>query len=97
MGDLHTRAITMGVAQRLLSICGDAPYVVVIAEFRRRFIDANRVDANAIPNCACAVPAAKPLYDEYHQTLREFVDEIRAESGGLGLVFEYSQGGRDRK
>src|SRR5262245_22808113 len=87
ISDLHTRAITMGIAQRLSDICGEAPYVV-LAEFRRRFIDANGVDANAVPNCAYEVPAAKQFYDEYHQTLREFVAEIRAESGGLGLLFD---------
>jgi hypothetical protein len=32
--DLHTREITMGVAQRLLDIFGEAPYVV-IAGFHR--------------------------------------------------------------
>jgi N-formylglutamate amidohydrolase len=85
--DLHTRAITAGVAQRLLNTCGEAPYVV-IAEFRRKYIDANREDANTVPNCAYEVPAAKQFYDEYHQTLREFVNEIRAESGGLGLLLD---------
>jgi N-formylglutamate amidohydrolase len=80
--DLHTREITEGVAQRLLDVFGETPYVV-IAEFDRKFIDANRP-----AECAFEVPAAQPFYDEYHNTLRDFVDEIRAENGGLGLLFD---------
>lgn len=72
--DLQTRAVTEGVAQRLLDICGEAPYVV-IAEFRRRHIDVNRACSDPVPNCAYEVAAAKPFYDEYHQRLREFAIE----------------------
>jgi N-formylglutamate amidohydrolase len=80
--DLHTRQITEGVAQRLLDVFGEAPYVV-IAEFHRQYIDANRPS-----DCGFEVPAAQTFYDEYHNTLRSFVDEIRAENGGLGLLFD---------
>jgi N-formylglutamate amidohydrolase len=80
--DLNTREITVGVAQRMLDIFGQAPHVV-IAEFHRRCIDANRSR-----RCAFEVPAAGKYYDEYHNTLRAFVDEIRAENGGLGLLFD---------
>jgi N-formylglutamate amidohydrolase len=83
--DLHTRAITEGVAQRLLDLFGEAPYVVV-AEFHRKYIDANRADRPQ--NCAYEVPAAQQNYDEYHNTLRGFVNEIRAEDGGLGFLFD---------
>jgi N-formylglutamate amidohydrolase len=80
--DLHTREITAGVAQRLVDVFGEAPYVV-IAEFDRKFIDANRP-----AECAFEVPAAQPYYNEYHNTLRDFVDEIRVENGALGLLFD---------
>jgi N-formylglutamate amidohydrolase len=80
--DLHTREITTGVAQRLLDIFGEAPYVVV-AEFHRKYIDANRERL-----CAYEVSAARKFYDEYHNTVRNFVDEIRAETGGVGLLFD---------
>ncbi len=80
--DLRTRQITEGVAQLLLDISGEAPYVV-IAEFHRKFIDANRS-----PDCAYEDPKAKQFYDEYHNTIRHFVSEIRAENGGLGLLFD---------
>ncbi|MGH8480167.1 MAG: N-formylglutamate amidohydrolase [Gammaproteobacteria bacterium] len=86
--DLHTREITTGVAQRLLDIFGEAPYVV-IAEFHRTYIDANRARecAYEIP-ATDEVPAAQRYYDEYHNTFRDFVNEIRAETGGLGLLFD---------
>jgi hypothetical protein len=80
--DLHTREITEGVAQSLLDVFGEAPYVV-IAEFHRQYIDANRPF-----DCGFEVPAAQPVYDEYHNTVRGFVDEIRSENGGLGLLFD---------
>jgi N-formylglutamate amidohydrolase len=80
--DLHTRQITEGIAQAVLDAVGEAPYVV-IAEFHRRYIDANRS-----PDCAYDDPKAKPYYDEYHTTIRNFVREIRAESGGLGLLVD---------
>lgn len=80
--DLHTREITEGIAQRLLDVFGEAPYVV-IAEFHRQYIDANRP-----LDCGFEVPAGQPFYDEYHNTLRSFVNEIRAENGGLGLLFD---------
>ena len=80
--DLHARPITTGVAQRLLDVFGEAPYVV-IAEFHRKYIDANRSR-----DCAFEHPEAQQYYDEYHNTIREFINEIRAENGGLGLLFD---------
>ncbi len=80
--DLRTREITEGVAQRLLEVYGEAPYVV-IAEFNRQYIDSNRP-----AECGFEVPAAEPFYAEYHGTLRSFVNEIRAENGGLGLLID---------
>jgi len=80
--DLHTRQIAEGVAQLLLDLCGEAPHVV-IAEFHRRYIDANRS-----ADCAYEDPKAKVYYDEYHTTIRSFVSEIRAENGGLGLLLD---------
>ena len=80
--DRSCRAVTRGVAQRLLELCGEAPYVVM-ADFHRKYIDANRS-----ADCAYEVAAARPFYDEYHRTLRDFVDEVRSESGGPGLLFD---------
>lgn len=80
--DLNARVIATGVAQRLLDNCGEAPYVVM-ADFGRKYIDANRSR-----DCAYEVDQAQPFYDEYHDTLRSFIEEIRAENGGLGLLFD---------
>src|SRR5262245_61864778 len=80
--DNHTLEITTRVAQRILDVFGEAPYVV-IAEFHRKYIDANRER-----KCAFEVPAAQKYYDEYHNTIRSFVDDVRVETGGVGLLFD---------
>ena len=82
--DRFTRTITRGVAQLLFDVFGEAPYVV-IANFDRAFIDANR---RARDKCAFEDLNARPFYEEYHNTIRNFVDEIRADNGGLGLLFD---------
>jgi N-formylglutamate amidohydrolase len=61
--DRCTRTVTTGLAQRLLDLAGEAP-AVVIAEFDRDYIDANR-------SAACAFEPgqgadAQQFYDEYH-------------------------------
>ena len=83
--DRLTRTITRGVAQALFDVFGEAPYVV-FANFDRKYIDANRSNESA--KCAFEDPDAQEFYDEYHNTIRGFVDEIRADSGGLGLLFD---------
>jgi N-formylglutamate amidohydrolase len=80
--DRFTRTVTRGVAQFLFDVFGLAPYVV-IANFDRDYIDANRS-----PDCAFEDPNARPLYEEYHNTIRNFVDEIRTDNGGLGLLLD---------
>jgi len=80
--DRFTRTITRGVAQFLFDVFGEAPYVV-LANFDRAFIDANRRD-----ECAFEDQVARPFYQEYHDTVRNFVDEIRTGNGGLGLLFD---------
>jgi N-formylglutamate amidohydrolase len=82
--DRFTRTITRGVAQLLFDVFGEAPYIV-IANFDRAFIDANR---RASDKCAFEDPDAQQFYDEYHNTIRNFVDEIKADNGGLGLLFD---------
>ena len=80
--DRFTRTIGRGVAQLLFDVFGEAPYVV-IANFDRAFIDANRR-----AECAFEDRDARPFYDEYHSTIRNFVDQIRNDYGGLGLLFD---------
>ena len=85
LGDTFTKEITTAVAQLLLETLGEAPYVV-IADYHRKFIDANRSEQCAFN--VSEVAAARPLYAEYHQTIRTFIDEIQAENGSRGFLFD---------
>lgn len=80
--DLKVADLTRAVAEQLRGQAGEAPYVV-IAAFHRKYIDANRSE-----QCAFEPGPAKAYYREYHAVLRGFVDEIRAENNGIGLLFD---------
>jgi N-formylglutamate amidohydrolase len=84
--DLRTRAVTTGIAERLLDLTGEAPSVV-IADYDREYIDANRSEACAFEHSE-QPSDARQFYDEYHNRIRQFIDDIRAENGGLGLLFD---------
>src|SRR5262249_49852752 len=84
-GDTFTREIATEVAQLLLETLGESPYVV-IAGFHRKFIDANREQKCAFN--ASEAAAALPFYKEYHQTIRGFIDEIQAQNGARGFLFD---------
>lgn len=81
-GDPHTAEITESVAQEVLERTGLSPYVV-IARFRRRFIDANRSE-----NCAFTDPDAESFYDEYHSRIDGYVNQILAQNQGRGFLFD---------
>jgi hypothetical protein len=81
-GDLQTALITQSVAQQILDLIGLSPYVV-IAEYRRRYIDANRTE-----RCAFTDPNAQPFYAEYHNRIARYVDEIRRQNSNLGFLFD---------
>lgn len=83
--DTNAADVTERVAQRILETTGLSPYVV-IARFRRRFIDANRES-----RCSCVeetAAAAAPFYDEYHDTIKGFVRELLTENDGRGFLFD---------
>ena len=80
--DAETDLITESVAQQILDLTGLSPYVV-IAEFHRRYIDANRTE-----RCAFTDPAAQPFYAEYHGRVTGYVDEIRRQNANLGFLFD---------
>jgi hypothetical protein len=82
LSDSYTRLITIDVAQSILKNFGKAPYVV-IAEFARKYIDANRD-----PGCAYESPNTKIYYNEYQNTIRKYVDEIRNQNNGTGFLFD---------
>jgi N-formylglutamate amidohydrolase len=80
--DLNVADFTRAVAEQLRGQAGEAPYVV-IAGFHRKYIDANRSE-----ECAVEPGPAEAYYREYHAVLRGFVDEIRAENDGTGLLLD---------
>ena len=80
--DRRVADLTRAAAQSLRERTGETPYVV-IAAFHRKYIDANRPAA-----CAFKAEAARAYYDEYHTVLRGFVEEVRAENGGIGLLLD---------
>ena len=80
--DLNVADLARAMADRLRGQAGEAPYVV-IAGFHRKYIDSNRS-----AECAFEPGPAEPYYREYHAALRGFVDEIRAENDGIGLLLD---------
>lgn len=83
--DLETGVITQSVAQKILDLTGLSPYIV-IARFHRKFIDANRPDRPV--NCAFTDPDAQPFYDEYHDRITGYVNEILLQNANRGFLFD---------
>lgn len=84
--DTNAAVVTEGIAQRILETTGLSPYVV-IARFRRRFIDANRERRCAYVHDE-GEDAAAAIYDEYHGAITGFVRELLAENDGRGFLFD---------
>ena len=80
--DLETAPITESVAQKILDLTGLSPYVV-IANYHRRFIDANRP-----VECAFTDSDARPFYEEYHSRITGYVNEIRVQNANHGFLFD---------
>ncbi|MGE3852968.1 MAG: hypothetical protein AB7K09_14585 [Planctomycetota bacterium] len=81
--DLRTAELALLVAQFVTAKLGGKPYVV-IAQFSRKDADANReAGREAYEN-----DKAKLHYEAYHRALREFVDEVRREHNGRGLLLD---------
>ena len=80
--DSETADITQAVAQKILDVTGLSPYVV-IARFHRRFIDANRR-----ANCAFIDSDAQPFYDEYHNRITGYVNQILRQNENRGFLFD---------
>lgn len=69
--DSRTQELTEELMERLERLTGSKPYVAM-ARFHRKYIDANRSEGRALEN-----PNAVPYYLAYHDTVRNFVDEVR--------------------
>lgn len=85
--DIGTAALTEQVAQRLQARLGQRPCVVV-ARFSRRFLDANRPEADALES-----DSALPAYRAYHAAVADCVAQARARHPqGALLVDVHGQG-----
>ena len=80
--DNETAAMTEAVVQQILDLTGLSPYVV-IAQFHRKYIDANRSEA-----CAFTDQDAPPFYREYHARIVEYVTEVLRQNQGRGFLFD---------
>jgi hypothetical protein len=80
--DDDTATITERMAQKIVDLTGLSPYVV-IARFHRKYIDANR----SAP-CAFTDADARPFYDEYHNRVKEFINQLLAQNGNRGFLFD---------
>jgi len=80
--DKETALITQSVAQKILDLTGISPYVV-IARFHRRFIDANRR-----PDCAFTDSDAQRFYDEYHNRISGYVNQLLLQNENRGFLFD---------
>jgi hypothetical protein len=85
--DVNTAIITKGIAEKILEITGETPYVV-IANFKRRFIDGNRPANEDVPNCAFVDEKARVAYNRYHDTIEDFCKEISRNQNTYGFLFD---------
>jgi N-formylglutamate amidohydrolase len=79
--DHNTRELAELIAARLRENLGAEPFLVV-ANFDRKFVDANRPS-----EAAYEAPEARPYYDSYHLALRGHCDRVRA-LWGRGLLLD---------
>jgi N-formylglutamate amidohydrolase len=69
--DTNTIELAQAAARRLEHVTGARPSMVV-AQFDRLYVDANRALDEAIES-----PIARPVYDDYHASLRGLVEATR--------------------
>ena len=84
--DNNTDELAHAVALKLGDKLGAKPFLV-IAQFERKFLDANRPAAGAYES-----PLAKPFYDAYHRAVEDFAEKVRTEWGGGLLLDIHGQG-----
>ena len=79
--DMWTDQLTVKLADSIEKKTGKRPYVVV-ANFHRKFIDANRS-----ADLAYESPKAKPVYDSYHRAIASARREV-LQRWGRGMLFD---------
>ena len=87
--DGKTNEITEAVARKIFELTGLTPYVV-IAKFLRE-----RIDANRPARCAFFDEDARPFYEEYHNRIDGYIEQIRAQNENRGFLFDIHGTGRD--
>jgi len=70
-GDPNTDTLALRISAEIEKLTGQRPYLV-LAKFKRKFVDPNRPSELAYSD-----PQAAPYYALYHSTIRNFVDDIR--------------------
>ncbi len=70
--DFNTDVLARGIAKELARLTGKKPYVVM-AQFHRKFIDANRIADEAYGSAGCEADN-----EHYHSVIRGFVEDARA-------------------
>jgi len=79
--DLNTAELTLQLADAIEKKLGKRPYLV-IAQFHRKYVDANRSARHAYES-----PAAKGVYDTYHQALSTARHDVM-ERWGRGVLLD---------
>jgi N-formylglutamate amidohydrolase len=88
-GDLETDVLAEAIAAEIVKLTGEEPYLVV-AKFQRKYVDANRPSELGLDD-----RKARPFYDQYHQSIRRFVDEVR-KNHRHGLLIDVHGQSKDR-
>jgi hypothetical protein len=92
-GDENTYEVALRLAEKLKEKIGLQPYLV-LAEFDRKYIDANRNNAlmgtaeKAHENHSYDDPAGQKYYDQYHNKIRQYIADIRHQFKGEGLLLD---------
>lgn len=85
--DRYTIEVAEALAKHLQTALGAQPYFVA-ARFSRKFIDANRMESEAYES-----PDARQAYQAYHNTIRQFIAQLRqAYPNGALLLDIHGQG-----
>lgn len=80
--DANTIELAEALSKRLRTVLGNDPYLVA-ARFSRKYIDANRAEANAFE-----LADAKPVYWAYHNRISAFISEIRQKFPNGALLLD---------
>ena len=87
--DDGTLELAQQVSDEIYRILGKRPYFVG-ADFTRKEIDANRPPNDAYENAAAAA-----IYNQYHNTLQQYVNEIRNRFGADAILVDIHGQGVD--